>query len=394
MPAAQPYCARAQIKDTQKGNHAQRHLCQSFNMLESSCFFDKAFVQDLRELKSPDIRSFVRKFWALSNIDADRFDEFASTAFLKYVADELERVRHHRSLFAVQDFNGTFAIVQNIAANPSRPYRDVLADLSTQYLNVTPEAIRRSIELSFRLWLTLNTSSTDVRVGAETTESSPIDWDLDISLEQLLKNQIVSPSMTPRQEDPSRFDAGFTVAYLVNTCGMRLQWSDDIASHLNFDQRRLVLTVYRHKACLISHLESSQYCPIPKEVLEELLKTLELLFPFGDDATKRLLSREGQQSLYTLGTYGTDDDLDLSHYKYFGAKLGRLMLSFDGTSRTWKQLAFDRRNKLEWSAFWVTVMVALLTVISIPCNIIQATYSVKAYHATLAQGATEPQRPV
>jgi hypothetical protein len=62
------------------------------------------------------------------------------------------------------------------------------------------------------------------------------------------------------------------------------------------------------------------------------------------------------------------------------------MHAFDKTPRTWKQLAFDRRNKLEWAAFWVTVMVGTLTIISIPCNIIQATYSVKAYRLALAQG--------
>ena len=100
---------------------------------------------------------------------------------------------------------------------------------------------------------------------------------------------------------------------------------------------------------------------------------------------ENLLFREGQQSLYTLGTYRGEEDLDWAKYRYFGVKLELLMESFDQTSRTWRQLAFDRRNKLEWSAFWVTVMVALLTVISIPCTIIQAVYSVKAYQLALAQ---------
>ena len=322
--------------------------------------------------------------------DPDQFDEFASKAFLEYVADELERVRHHRSLFAVQDFGGTFAIIQTIGANLSKPYKDILGELSSNYLHVPPEAIRRSMELTVRLWLTLNTCSHDIHVGAISTEDTPIDWDLNLSLEQLLNTLVPSSVTTHNHDGLFRFDVGLTAAYLVNTCGMRLQWSDDIASHLNFDLRRLVLTVYRHKACLVSHLKSSQSCPMPKDLLEEILRTLDLLFPFGDDATRRLLFKEGQQSLYTLGTHDTED-LDLAHYKHYGAKLGRLMESFDKTSRTWKQLAFDRRNKLEWSAFWVTVMVALLTIISIPCNIIQATYSVKAYHATLAQ-AVELQK--
>jgi hypothetical protein len=358
-------------------------------MVESACFFDKAFVQHLRRLDATERDELIRRFWSLPNTDSHHFDDFASTAFLGYVADELERVRHHRSLFAVQDFDGTFAIIQRIGANVAKPYKEILSELSCQYLNVTPEAIRRSVELAVRLWLTLNTYSTDIRVGAESAENTPIDWDPSLSLDQLLIDQFGKQPVASSRDHPSRYDAGFTAAYLVNTCGMKLQWSDDIATHLDFDLRHLTLTVYRHKACLISHLGGRLGCPIPKEVLEEILRTLDLLFPFGDDATRRLLIKEGQQSLFTLGTYKTEEDLDLVRYKYFGAKLGRLMESFDKKPRTWRQLAFDRRNKLEWSAFWMTVMVALLTVISIPCNIIQATYSVKAYQATVAQNNTQ-----
>jgi hypothetical protein len=245
------------------------------------------------------------------------------------------------------------------------------------------------MELAVRLWLTINTHSAGIHVGAVLTESAPIDWDLSISLEQLLKFQFAGRGATHRNGDPSRFEQRLTAAYLVQTCGVTLQWSDDIASHLEFDLERLSLTVYRHKALLVSRLESTPVNPIPKDILEEVLSTLDLLFPFGDKATRSLLFKENQQSLYTLGSYKIDVELDLARYKCYGSKLGRLMTSFDKAPRTWRQLAFDRRNKLEWSAFWVTVMVALLTMISIPCNIIQATYSVKAYQATIAQRHTQ-----
>ena len=65
--------------------------------------------------------------------------------------------------------------------------------------------------------------------------------------------------------------------------------ADSISDHLQFDSRRQTLTVYRHKICLSNHLDSIDRCPIPKGVLGEILDTLNLLFPFGDLATKQLL---------------------------------------------------------------------------------------------------------
>jgi hypothetical protein len=186
------------------------------------------------------------------------------------------------------------------------------------------------------------------------------------------------------------FDPTFTATYLVNTCGVRLQWTDDILAHLNFDLKRLTLTVYRHKACILGHLDNLQDCPLPRDVLEEILDTMDLLFP-PDMATKHLLLKEGQQSMYTLGCHRSSRVLDVGHYQYFGEALEYLVEAFDKAPRTWRQLALDRRNKLEWSAFWVTIMVAVLTVVSIPCNIVQATYSVKAYHVALAQGIDTPR---
>jgi hypothetical protein len=306
--------------------------------------------------------------------------------FMEYVADELERVRRHRKGFAVQDFKGTFAIMKELSANVSRTYQDTLTELSKRYPNARPEHVRRSIELTLRLWLKLDIHSADIRLGADSPDRCPVDWSLSITLDQLLKEQFEDSMVTQPHGKSLRFDQRFTAAYLVKTCGIQFQWSDDIATHLDFELDDLVLTVYRHKASLISHLSGPQGSPIPMKLLEEVLSTMNLLFPFGNHATKSLLFKEGQPSLWTLGTHKPYVDLDLARYGHYGGKLEKLMETFDKSARTWKQLALDRRNKMEWSAFWVTVMVALLTIISIPSNIIQATYSVKAYQATVSQG--------
>jgi hypothetical protein len=164
---------------------------------------------------------------------------------------------------------------------------------------------------------------------------------------------------------------------------MRLQWIDSITDHLRFDSQRHILTIYRYRICLSSHLTSPASCSIPEAVLIEVLDTLNLLFPFADPATKQLLIKERRLPLYQLGLCGRDRNLNLSGYEFFREESLHLIDSFYQLLKTWKQLAMDRRNKLEWSAFWITVMVAFLTLVSAPCSIIQAVYTVRSYHATL-----------
>lgn len=91
--------------------------------------------------------------------------------------------------------------------------------------------------------------------------------------------------------------------------------------------------------------------------MNEILDALNLLFPFGNVATKQLLLKENQQPLYQLGSCGRARNLDLNHYEYFREELEHLIESFNRPPWTWKQLATDRRNKMEWTLFWVTVMV-------------------------------------
>lgn len=273
-----------------------------------------------------------------------------------------------------------------------RSCNDILKALSSHFLNIDPAAIRRSLELIVRLWLTLNTRSSEILAGAVFAGERALEWNVNTSLSTLIEEHFVKRAVSPRFKKPGNVDPTFTAAYLVNICSMHLRWTDDISSHLKFDLRKAALTVYRHKICLVNHLNNQEKCPIARDLLAEILDTMNLLFPFGDKETRQLLSREGQTSIYSLGGCGRIREPDLSHYEYFGEAFESLIEYFDRQPRTWRQLALDRRNKLEWSAFWVTIMVAVLTVVSIPCNIIQAMYSVKAYHVALDQVQKELAR--
>jgi hypothetical protein len=166
---------------------------------------------------------------------------------------------------------------------------------------------------------------------------------------------------------------------------MSLQWTEYLSDHLTIDPQRKVLTLYKYKDYLRNRMMAKEEHPLSGALVEEALDTLNLLLPFPDSATKKLLARHGQLALYQHGTLARGRKLDLAAYRYWREELETLADIFSRPPQTWKQLATDRRNLMDWAAFWVTAMVAVLTLVSVPCNLIQATYSVRAYNAAVAQ---------
>lgn len=355
-------------------------------------FFGETFGADLDSLPLAQKVVMVQEFWPISNSNSPLNCDAAYTAFISCLKNELFRTHHHQGRFAVETLGATMDLIRILRKMGSSSLSDVLIDLSGPFLNVDKRCIQRSLELSIRLWLTINVNSRCVAVGPTFPREVPLDWAEDVSLEYLIQERWKSIPSDRGTETALKVDAMFTAAYLVDICGMTLEWTDYLTDHLKVDQKGRILTVYKHKVCLLYNLEAQAGCPIPRNVLKEALDTLNLLFPFGDPATKDILAKNGQITLYQLGNCKRERQLDLSQYAYWGKDLKILVDTFNRPPRTWKQLATDTRDLKEWAAFWVTVMVAILTIISIPCNIIQATYSVKAYNAAIAQGSNCPRR--
>ncbi|KAH8731767.1 hypothetical protein GQ44DRAFT_755164 [Phaeosphaeriaceae sp. PMI808] len=266
-------------------------------MLTSSNFFDKAVVQQLRALDQQQSYNLLRNFWPDRNHNTSAFDSPSCRAIIEHIACELDQVRYHRDLFAVQDFDTTFVIVQILRENPSMSYEDLIRALLLRFPGNTTDAIRRSVEISVRLWLTINIHTFDIFVGLISAGDTPLNWARDMSLEQVIRGHFGRCVQLQRQRQTTKFDPAFTATYLVNICGMRVRWTNDIGNHLAFDPQHCVLTVYRHKACLISLLDTPQSNLILADVLEEMLDTMDLLFPPWNATTKQLLLKEGQSSL-------------------------------------------------------------------------------------------------
>jgi len=234
-------------------------------------------------------------------------------------------------------------------------------------------------------------NSPSAAVGSIFRHEDNFAWPAEISLNGLIQNQFPRTPLGGDTKVLSRIDPAFTAAYLVNICRIKLHWTNNLSNHLEFDRKRWILSVYQHKICLLNHIKAEEDTLIPKDILEEALDTLILLFPFGDSSIKRLLARNGQSVFYGLGNCNRNRSLNLARYEYWNEEVQDLIDAFNEPPRSWKQLITDRRNMMDWAAFWIAVMVGVLTLVSIPCNIVQAVYSVKSYHLTTMQANIHSQ---
>jgi hypothetical protein len=238
------------------------------------------------------------------------------------------------------------------------------------------------LELAIRLSLTVNVRCRD---SPSSTSYSTLHWNSEKSLDKVIADRFCA-SPSPEKER-LRVEQSFTAAFLVNTCGVRLRWSNNLADHLSFDAG--VLTVYQHKICLIRHARYTSPI-IPHDVLNEALQTMNLLFPFGDKATRELLIREGKRSFYGLGLHLQMPSPDLSDLKFWRKEMMELYALYRDPPHNWTQLFSDSRDKQQFATFWIAVLVLILTLVSIAFGSVSTVYSVKQYNLALAQACLEP----
>lgn len=352
--------------------------------LSSLSLLDRNLLHSLSRAPLSEKIKVAQAIWTSPSTALPTDEAATATAFFVLLRSETLMVQHYQQLFAPCTIDAVKETIGVLRTSSAQPLHEVVSKLRNSFINVDDASIQRTLELCVRLWLTVNVNTRLVSVGGMFPRERTLDWANEMSITTVL-DQAFRPSCAPRRR--VKLDGRFNAEYLVNNCDLELEWTNYLTDHLRLDATRRVLLVYRHKVYLNDSLMKQADGPIPLAVLGEALDSLNLLFPFGDGSTKQLLARYDEKALYTLGACGRERPLDLSQFTYWRDQLEALLEIYDSPPRTWKQLAVDRRNKLEWSAFWVTVMVAFLTLVSVPCSIIQAVYSVKAYNIALTQSA-------
>jgi len=257
---------------------------------KSSSFFTREISGDLQNLSDQQKLELLRKFWPNSGLSIKDGCEESFDTYFQYVGQQLSSLHAHPAKFAAQDFEETTNLIQILMDNRSKNRKQVVDVVKKSFLNVEDVAVIRSAELTLRLWLTMNIHSPTTAVGPIQAGDTALEWFDGESLDDLVKRQFKEsalPLSTSKAE--SRIDSALTAAYLFSVCGVTIDWTDNLVDHLRLDRKRRVLTIYRHKICLLNHAKSLLPPIIPRPILEEAIDTLNLLFPFGDGQTRALL---------------------------------------------------------------------------------------------------------
>lgn len=97
----------------------------------------------------------------------------------------------------------------------------------------------------------------------------------------------------PSRLNLQKLPADLTVASLIEHHSYSVEWTHDLTNHLHVDRDHKILTVFERKILAHNHVRfGTASLPVPDQLFEEVIDTLNLLFPFQDDATKRILAKD------------------------------------------------------------------------------------------------------
>ena len=343
--------------------------------------FSTSSLADVVSLKTEQKCGLINTFWPHLHLAEQDYIGGDYTAFFEFIGRTLQGLHPHALGFAAQELDSLLAIVYTLTLRRTCTRKEIIGYVKTSYSNTSDAAVARSIELAVRFWLGINASSKTLSVGPRNPRDSRIDWHDDQSLDQMVAAQFSHRvSRTALTNFP--LDESFTAVNLKNVCRLHIRWTDNLVDHLRLNGPRgqRSLSIYRHKICLINHRKGPEPTIIQEEVLDEAIRTLDLLFPFGDPKTEMFLEEEKVQ-LHVVNPSELLRATDLDDFKYWRNNLAQLLNLLNGPPETVVQTLLDTRNLGQFVTLWVAIFgVFLLTILF---GILATVYSVKQYRVAL-----------
>ncbi|EGX91775.1 hypothetical protein CCM_05932 [Cordyceps militaris CM01] len=196
-----------------------------------------------------------------------------------------------------------------------------------------------------------------------------LNWNNGASLQTLLHDFFGADAAAAetRTDSVVKLEKIFTAHNLMRIAGLQVVWTDNMLDHLRLtdDDRRVHVF---HHASFLEVQKHSPNCLLPCGLADETLRTLALLIPSSDPATRTWFTRQAnypdldkRASRYRrLKT----DDRQIEKFPFWRDRLLMLKQVFDEAQpQSLSQWWYDRRNGVQWYTFWVAVLVLILTIV-------------------------------
>ncbi|CAI6342252.1 unnamed protein product [Periconia digitata] len=316
----------------------------------------------------PEKIHLIDSLWPSRRQKVDTFNENTYAAYFQFLLHSLSTLESYSNDFAVQDIKGIHLIIRRLSRNPRMTRNDVKKSIRRDFLNTENKKIHRSIEFAVSLWLGLKLSSHLLHTGPAVAGDTTIEWPpnqdlqttVDAEFDRLISKTVYTEFV---------LDHSLTYERLLKYRQVRIIWTNNLIDHLKLEGHRgqRALWIYQHRVCLENHLRCSKGEPrhiIRQEALLEAIRTLDLLFPFGDPQTARFLAKEGRQNLYVPPCRDTAHLQSLSHFKYWNGRLAQLLNLYQGPPESKWQYFRDHRNFGQWASLWLAIfLVAFITIV-------------------------------
>ncbi len=318
---------------------------------------------------SPQVREYIQKaFWP----DVRTTDDLSEyTSYFEYFEETISNlafpeISMNPQTFAMRTYGDLRKVVERLRLDRSKPRMTTMANLEAIFPGSNESQRQRSLELTARLWLTIHVQSSVGPILPRT----PLIWLDDMSLREAFKLWFPK-CLAPSREDKPRVSSELTVVNLRKLHGVDVWWTPNLKDHLEYQEKTRTLQIFSHKICLQSHWELEQKeikqqeltrqgsgqqetdSIFPDGLLDETIRTLDQLFPFGDDRTKKYLEDEGQVFYgLTLPRHSQFVPADLNDFDYWRNRLAVLHDVLDQPPSRFPGMWTDRRNPMQWWRFW------------------------------------------
>ncbi|EPE24129.1 hypothetical protein GLAREA_07979 [Glarea lozoyensis ATCC 20868] len=329
---------------------------------------------------APDTQTqakLVSLFWPGTSWRSEDF-----SAFFRYFNERILLLKWSYCIdhnqFAAQTFDDLIAVVEVMRIKNQRTREEVSRSIRQlpqfQRKQATDLQILNSMALAGCVWLTMEIRMSDQLYGPASGASEAASWGPLDTLVDVVKQRFQTFKFNPATGE-AQLDAGFIAINLMEVCGIRITWTDNLIDHLYYDSTPVprrwwefwkyqgsggIVYIYPHKICLASHHASTDI--LGKELLEETMKSLDLLFPFGDSRTRGHLIKE-RHPFFLAETPTFPRTMDLSDFNFWRRRIIILYDVFHAPPSRMHQIWKDRRNPMQWWTFWLAGLIVIITVV-------------------------------
>ncbi|KAF3811735.1 hypothetical protein GCG54_00014486 [Colletotrichum gloeosporioides] len=224
-------------------------------------------------------------------------------------------------------------------------------------------AIYRAARLAFRI----------SAISQNLTEDTSPDWSNDKTVAEyagivfnagpLPSSSSTSPASEPDASEvagiQSRLTHRLTTVNIEKYTNITIKETQYLLSHLKLVEtfEYTTLYVFRDMRWLLDAVEMEHF-PIPREILQETIDTLNYLYP-RDGATKKLLRQQGIK-LHVFQK-SIPDRPRFRDFKYYKPRMVDVAYEFLNPPRRWGTVWKDSRNPVQFWTFWLGLLIFLFT---------------------------------